>query len=207
LLSSAFWEYLEKTDQELWQAAAGFIRTYAYLIQYEIDFRKGQELGLIPDTDGQSPITYERFSRFIAPFAELEDDKVRPRYQYGEMRLTRLNWFARIFLRKLTYFHVHAQLDNYMARFLAPFLTIFLLLSTILAGMQVELTVQTAPQGSRNWNVFARVSRWFSVVAIILVVVISILFVSLLLFLIIHGQIFARKLLRRKGDLGKSAVV
>ena len=73
----------------MWQAAAGFMRTYAYLIKYETDFRKAQsaELGLIPTDDGKEPITYERFAQFIAPFAELDDDSVRPRYQYGEMPL------------------------------------------------------------------------------------------------------------------------
>ncbi|KAH6705266.1 hypothetical protein BKA61DRAFT_617248 [Leptodontidium sp. MPI-SDFR-AT-0119] len=156
LLSSAFWEYAEKTDEEMWQAAAGFMRTYSCLIKYEIDFRKAQstELGLIPTDDGENPITYERFAQFIAPFAELGDDRVRPRYQYGEMRLTRLNWFARFLLGRLTYHHIYPQWNQYLGRFLARFLTVFLLLSTALNAMQVELAVQSAPRGLGSWDAF-----------------------------------------------------
>jgi hypothetical protein len=112
------------------------MRTYAYLIKFEIDFRKAQstELGLIPTGD-KDPITYERFAAFISPFAELDDDRVGPRYHYGEMRLTRLNWFARFLLGRLTYHHIHAQWNDYLGRFLAPFLTVFILLSTALSAM------------------------------------------------------------------------
>lgn len=184
----------------MWQAAAGFIRTYSCLIKYEIDFRKAQssELGLIPTDDGEKPITYERFAEFIAPFAELGDDKVSPRYQYGEMRLTRLNWFARFMLGKLTYHHIHAQWSEYLGRFLAPFLTVFFLISTALAAMQVELAVQSAPRGSRSWDTFSQVCRWFSVLVIILVVVISTFIALLILFMLLHNQIFAHKVLRQQ---------
>jgi hypothetical protein len=196
---------MDNIDQELQQAAAGFMRTYAYLIQYEVDFRKAQssELGLIPTDDGHSPITYERFAKFIATFAKLNDEEVRPRYHYGEMRLTRLNWFARILLRRLTYHHIHAQWNEYLGRFLAPFLTVFLVFSTLLTAMQVELAVQSAPQDSGLWNIFSQASRWFSVVTIFLVIVISVFFIFLVLFMLIHDQLFAQRVLYRKRDVQK----
>jgi hypothetical protein len=175
------------------------MRTYAYLIKFEIDFRKAQsaELGLIP-TDDKVPITYERFAAFIAPFAELDDDRVKPRYHYGEMRLTRLNWFARFLLGKLTYHHIHAQWNEYLGRFLAPFLTVFILLSTALNAMQVELAVQSAPKGFRNWDTFSQMCRWVSIIILVLVLVISTLLIFLVLFMFIHDQIFAQKVLHQK---------
>jgi hypothetical protein len=175
------------------------MRTYAYLIRFEIDFRKAQsaELGLIP-TDDKVPITYERFAAFIAPFAELDDDRVKPRYHYGEMRLTRLNWFARFLLGRLTYHHIHAQWNDFLGRFLAPFLTVFILLSTALSAMQVELAVQSAPQGSRNWDAFSQMCRWVSIIILVLVLVVSTLLIFLVLIMFIHGQIFAQKVLRQK---------
>lgn len=184
----------------MWQTAAGFMRTYSCLIKYEIDFRKAQstELGLIPTDDGENPITYERFAQFIAPFAELGDDRVRSRYQYREMRLTRLNWFARFLLGRLTYHHIHPQWNEYLGRFLAPFLTVFLLLSTALNAMQVELAVQSAPQGLGSWDAFCQVCRWFSVLVLILVAVVSALLIFLILFMFMHDQIFAQKVLRQK---------
>ena len=200
LLSSAFWQYLEKTDSDLWQAAAGLMRTYAILIRYEIDFRKAQsqELGLIPVSDGENPITYERFAQFIAPFAKLDDANVNPRYHYGEMRLTRLNWFARVFLRKLSYHRIHAQWNEYLGRFLAPFLTIFLLLAVALNAMQVELAVQSLASESSGWNRFAQISRWFAITTLFCVVGVSALSLALILFMFMHGQIFAQKVLRQK---------
>ncbi|KAK0719200.1 hypothetical protein B0H67DRAFT_660605 [Lasiosphaeris hirsuta] len=36
--SYSVWKYLEATDQELWRAAAGFMRSYCNIIQHELDF-------------------------------------------------------------------------------------------------------------------------------------------------------------------------
>jgi hypothetical protein len=176
------------------------MRAYSFLIKYEIDFQRAQstELRLIPTGDESNPITYERFAQFIAPFAELDDDSVRPRYHYGEMRLTRLNWFARFLLGRLTYHHIHAQWNEYFGRFLAPFLTLFLLLSTALTAMQVELAVQSAPRSAGNWDASSQVCRWVSVVVLIFVVVIFAFSIFLVLFMFIHDQIFAQRFLHQK---------
>lgn len=184
----------------MWRAATGFLRTYSYLIKYEIDFRKAQstELGLIPTHDGESPITYERFAQFIAPFAEIDDDGVTPRYQYGEIRLSRLNWFARFMLGRLTYHHIHAQWNEYLGRVLAPFLALFLLLSTALTAMQVELAVQSAPGASGSWGAYTQMCRWVSVLVLILIVVVSAFLIFFVLFMFIHDQVFAQNVLRQK---------
>ena len=108
LLSHAFWQYAQ-SNEKLYQAAAGFLRTYSYLIRYETDFRlaTNDALGLIPSDDVEHLITFERFAKFIAPFALLEDLSVNPRYHYGELRLTRLNMLAKLFLKKLTFHQPH----------------------------------------------------------------------------------------------------
>jgi hypothetical protein len=108
------------------------------------------------------------------------------------MRLTRLNWFARVLLKRSTYHLIHVQWGEYLGRFLAPFLTVFVLITTALTAMQVELAVKSAPQGS--WS--SQVWRWFSLLVLILVVVVSTLVIFLIIFLFIHDQIFAQKVLR-----------
>lgn len=200
LLSSAFWEYSARSDLEMWQAAAGFMGAYAYLIKYEIDFRKPQstELRLIPTDDGDEKTTNKSFAQFIAPFAELNDDRVRPRYHSGEMRLTRLNWYARFLLGRLTYHHIHAQWNEVLGRILAPFLTVFILLSTMLTAMQVELAAQRGSPGSGSWDLSSQVSHWVSLAVIIFIAVVFVLLIFFLLFMFIHDQLFARKVLRRK---------
>jgi hypothetical protein len=80
LLCGAFWEYIQEADKEVWKAAAGFMRTYCYLIQYEIDFRKAMssELYLISRVDGQNPITYEDFVE-LSPNFKVSKIKLLPR--------------------------------------------------------------------------------------------------------------------------------
>lgn len=171
LLSHAFWQYLEYADQDLLRTAAGFLRTYAYLIQYESDFKKAQssELRLIPKDDGEKEITFERFATFIATFAKVDDAQVTPRYHYGELRLSRLNLWAPVLFGKLTFHHINAQWSVFLTKFFAFALAAFLVLTTILNAMQVELAIQSISNTSDSWNVFAQVSRWFSVLVLLAV--------------------------------------
>lgn len=209
MLSYSIWEYLATQPHELRGAIAGFIRTYSYLIRYPCDFRLAtsdeHQLHLLPTDDGSGAqggldqITFERFSEFIAPFHGLTDDSVSPRYHYGELRLSRLNMCARIFLGKLTFFHIDAQWGSYLGRFLAPLLSIFALLSVALSAMQVELGVQGPLQDSApRWRGFAYVSRWFSTLVLVVIAVVVVFFVLLISFMMIHDVWFAKSVLRHK---------
>jgi hypothetical protein len=198
LLCGAFWEYLEEADKAVWKAAAGFMRTYYYLIQYEIDFRKAtsSELQLIPQLDCQAPITFEEFAEFIAQFHCLGDHAVAPRYSYGALRLTRLNHLSRVFLRKWTYFHLHPQWSDNLGRFVAPIVFLFAILSTILSSMQVVL----ATQGSNSnevWPAFLLVSKWFSVVVILVVALILVGLVVVVVVMLLKDGYFAWTVERR----------
>ncbi len=225
LLSHAFWKFLNTQPVELRRAITGFVRTYSYLVRYECDFRLASsdehQLALIPkddgsvSADGSDHITFERFARFIAPFQKLPDDSVSPRYRYGELRLSRLNMYARIFLRKLTFHHIDAQWGAYLRRFLAPILSIFAVLSVALSTMQVELGVQGSLQDSPPiWTRFAYASRWFSCLVLVVIAITVIFFSLLIAFMILHDVWFARSVLRRRrqaptmvSDKFKSGVV
>lgn len=199
LLSHAFWEYLQTEDQ-LIKAAAGFLRTYSYLIRYESDFRlaSSEEFGLIPSDDGAHPVTFERFATFIRPFALLEDHNVNPRHHYGELRLTRLNICARLFLRKLTFHYMHPQWRSYLDHFLKPLLSIFAIFSVMLSAMQVGLGAQGFQDVKSNWTVFPRVSWWFSLGTIHLIMVGVFLLIALVIFMAVHDIWFAQSVLRQK---------
>lgn len=209
LLSYAFWEFLNTQPVELRRAITGFVRTYSYLIRYECDFRLAtsneHQLALIPNddgsvcADGSDHITFERFAGFIAAFQKLPDDSVSPRYRYGELRLSRLNMCARIFLRKLTFHHIDAQWGAYLGRFLAPLLSIFAVLSVALSAMQVELGVQGSLQESLpKWTYFAYVSRWFSCLILVIIVITMIFFSLLIAFMVLHDIWFARSVYRQR---------
>lgn len=199
LLSHAFWEYLQTEDQ-LAKAAAGFLRTYSYLIRYESDFRlaSSEELGLIPRDDGTDRLTFERFANFIRPFALLEDRNVNPRYHFGELRLTRLNLCAKLFLGKLTFHHMHPQWRSYLGQFLGPLLSIFAIFSVILSAMQVGLAAQGCRDIKSDWAMFSSVSQWFSLVTIILVAIGVLLLIALIISMGAHDIWFAQSVLRQK---------
>lgn len=176
------------------------MRSYSYLIQYECDFNLAQDKGLIPKSDGVDTITWDAFAQLIMTFDQYEDANVSPRYSYGELRLTRLNFYSRIFLRKLTFHHIDAQWSAYLNRFIAPVLTIFAITSIILNAMQVELSVQSAQGLNEAWTVFTLVSRWFSVVALFSVGLFSLFMVVLVMFMFCHDIWFARDIMKKKNN-------
>ncbi|KAF2727048.1 hypothetical protein EJ04DRAFT_452133, partial [Polyplosphaeria fusca] len=112
LLSQAFWEkYLEKgsgrpgsSQSNICKAATGLLRTYHYLIQHESDFHIAQQdnLRLIP-----KKVDWASFCRFISELNRIKDSAVSKRYCYGELRLTRLNFYAPFLLRKFHFEQVH----------------------------------------------------------------------------------------------------
>ena len=215
LLSYAFWQFLSTQPVELRRAITGFLRTYSFLVRYECDFRLAtgdeHQLALIPKNDGSisthdsDSITFERFARFMAAFQNLPDDSVSPRYRYGELRLSRLNMCARIFLGKFTFHHIDAQWGAYLARFLAPILSVYAVLSVALNAMQVELAVQGSLQDSvPEWAPFAYVSRWFSCLILVISVSIVMFFSLLIAFMALHDIWFARSVLwQRRRDPAK----
>ena len=199
MLSHAFWEYLKVQDQDVWRACAGFMRTYSYLIQYEIDFRRATSLGLalIPiEADGNT-VTFERFAEFILPFSQLSDTEVTPRFEWGELRLTRLNMLTRIFLFKRSYHHIEAQWSTFFGQFLSPFLTFFVLVTIVLNSMQVELTAE-AQQAPRSLSAFAKLSIGFSIVVLVLVLTAFILLIGLSIVMLLCDFFFARAVTCRK---------
>lgn len=182
-------------------AAAGFVRSYSYLIQYESDFRLAQSetLCLIPADDGNGePVTFERFATFIENFAQLTDAMVNPRYEYGELRLTRLNIITRLFLRKLTFHHIDAQWSSYLGHFIAPLLSAFFIITLPLSAMQVELAVQNLGNSSGKRASFAATARWFSISTLIVVAAAILFLTSLVSFLFVHDLWFSRCVIRKK---------
>ncbi|EGR50357.1 uncharacterized protein TRIREDRAFT_41607, partial [Trichoderma reesei QM6a] len=125
------------------QSALGFVRTYAFLVQHRSDFDIAQSLGLIPQD-----IDYSSFRAFIKPFRYLPVGAVSPRYEFGQMRLTRLNWAVRLLqprsvatggwvANRLYYLELYTQSADYSRSWLPPLLFAFAVLSLMLSAMQV----------------------------------------------------------------------
>ncbi|KAF4433170.1 hypothetical protein F53441_13771 [Fusarium austroafricanum] len=141
------------------RAALGYLRTYFYLIQHESDLRiaKDPNLCLVPDD-----ITWEQFCNFTSDLDKIADAEVSLRYTYGEIRLTRLNFYAPFILRKSHFQRVEYQYGQYFARFYGPILFSIGVVSVTLSGLQVVASVET--NSGANWR---QLALGVSVVAIL----------------------------------------
>ncbi|PCG88534.1 Hypothetical protein PENO1_109690 [Penicillium occitanis (nom. inval.)] len=119
LTSYAFWKTvmsdpsIHDAAAKLRKAAIGYLRTYFYLIRYESDLRIAQDpaLGLV-----SADVTWSQYCQFSAHFNDITDNEVSGRYHYGEIRLTRLNYYAPFLLGKSHYQRVDYQYRAYFAR-------------------------------------------------------------------------------------------
>lgn len=157
-----------------YRAAAGFVRSYGLLVRHESDFAVARRCNLLPEY-----VTFHGFQRFVRGFRELDDGDVSHRYQYGQFRLSRLNWVANgVKLvrplarmahdpghRRLPWYYqrTHWELRRHIQEYAAPFIFVFAVLSLILGSMQVVL----AALGPDTWEGFVRVSWGFSVATIV----------------------------------------
>ncbi|KAK4162357.1 hypothetical protein QBC43DRAFT_380021 [Cladorrhinum sp. PSN259] len=162
----------EVEHTNLRQAALGFLRTYFHLIKHKSDFRIAQrsEIALVPEN-----VSWERFCRFSAAFGSIQDHEVSGRYRFGEIRLSRLNFYAPLLLNK-SYFHrVHRNYAQYFGRFYLPIITGLSFLSVVLSSMQIaaqyaSTTPAEGASGLPSWatSLFLQ----FSMATMILVVVV-----------------------------------
>lgn len=148
LLSYQFWEtYLDDNNQQLQQHksrrlrqnALGLLRSYFLLIRYESDFHMAQddEARLIP-----SKVTWTAFCHFKSKFDQIQDQHVSPRYSFGEIRLTRLNFYCKFILNRWQYQRMQAQYGPYFSQFYGPLFFVFGILSIALSAMEVQLTIE-----------------------------------------------------------------
>ncbi|KAF4338427.1 hypothetical protein FBEOM_7696 [Fusarium beomiforme] len=137
-------------DVRIRRAALGYLRTYYHLIKHESDFRiaKDPNLCLVPED-----INWEQFCNFTSNLEKIADADVSPRYAYGQIRLTRLNFYAPLLLNKSNFQRVESQYGEYFARFYAPILFAIGVTSVSLSGLQVVASLET--DGGPNWRSLA----------------------------------------------------
>lgn len=202
LLSQKFWKSFldndsdrgEHSRDDICKAATGFLRTYRYLIQHESDFRIAQQdhLCLIP-----KDIDWPSFGRLISELSNIDDIAVSKRYCYGELRLTRLNWYSPLLLRKFHFEQAHKQYADFFGRLYGPILFVFAVVSTILNSMQVALAAEQLEASRRD--AMQHLSQYFSIVSLVGAAIVSTWFISLWLWLFLDEWIYTlRERLKKK---------
>lgn len=205
LLSHYFWEKYLCIDGDsapeqitLQKAVLGYLRTYIHLIKYESDFRiaTDDKLQLIP-----SDILFLEFCDFIAPLENLLDADVAGRYAYGEIRLTRLNLYSKIFLMKFSFHRIRPQYSDYFASFYGPLLFVFAILSVVLGAMQVSMAIDF--DVSKQWKYFGQFCQWFSVMCLSAVAILVLWLGLLFLYKFIKEWVYAIAEHQRRKDCSK----
>lgn len=212
LLSHAFWECYLCSDsspieagqrQLIRQAATGFIRSYAFLICHRSDFdlakRDGQRL--VP-----KKVKYSSLIKFLSEFESIPDNEVSPRFHYGELRLSRLNFWAKIFLGRSCYHRVQGQYADRIARVYGPLLFVFAILSLLMAGFQVALAIPETWEPKSSWRALERAAQVTSTGTLVVLALATLYPLMMISFLVIREVKFALKQkLAKRNPLGKEA--
>lgn len=107
-------------------------------------------------------ITWEQFCNFTSDLGTISDQDVSLRYAYGEIQLSRLNFYAPLLLRKSYFQRVEYQYGTYFARFFGAILFIICIMSVALNGLQVVVSVEQGDVGS-----WIGLARWVSAMIIL----------------------------------------
>lgn len=115
----------------------------------------------------------------------VSDDVVSPRYRFGQLRLTRLNLWAKAALGRWKFYKVSWQYADQFARLYAPLLFVFAIVSIALSAFQVG--AQAAPQ----WDAFAAAASWFSVASLAGIGAVGVGLAALLAFMLLRELAYA----------------
>ena len=193
IMSYVFWDTFMSdpskygAEVKLRKAALGYLRTYFYLIQHESDLRiaKDPALSLVPEE-----VTWRRFCQFTDHFKDMTDSEVSGRYHYGEIRLSRLNYYAPVLLGKSQYQRVNHQYRAYFARIQGPLISAFAFFSILLNCMQVNLAASTSDERYSSALLFAG-CYWLSTLIWSVTGVLMLMLAFLFLFKVIREWRFA----------------
>jgi hypothetical protein len=185
LMDWSFWdreicpmaEHEDSEKEMLWREANGFVFTYTRLIVHESDFRIAHEIGLLPPEITWSQWSSLRFDMASA-LKPINRSTVTRRYEYGELRLARLNLVYRFFRFKLLgYHHVYRNYNSFFSQEFAWLLLLF-------AYVTVTLTAfQTATAFGDKSQILERVGNYFGMAVLFLVGVGSAIQIGLLVIL------------------------
>lgn len=138
-------DFFQKHDPagSMLPAALGFLNSYILLISYEIDFILAQKLHLLPpavDWKSWLDIVQNLLPDFLG-----DEQKISPRYHYGELRLSRINWIYRLdsrfrFRHFCRGYHSSSQtFQSFLNRNFGWLLVVFVYFTILLTALQVGL--------------------------------------------------------------------
>ncbi|EMD63943.1 hypothetical protein COCSADRAFT_37666 [Bipolaris sorokiniana ND90Pr] len=160
----------------LWKSAAGFLVSYVWLVTTPLDLKIAHENSLLP-----SFVTWHWWKAFVSDFISHVDidtlHQVNKRYQFGDLRLGRINTTYRV-----RYAHTHFVrgylwgYNRYVIFFQRKFswvLIVFVFFSVVLSAMEVSFSLpSTSPISLENDQAFVQAAFAFVVFSMVSVLVI-----------------------------------
>ncbi|MCJ1326909.1 hypothetical protein MMC10_003575 [Thelotrema lepadinum] len=181
-------------------AAHGFLASYTELLQHPSDFNIAHSHGFLP-----SELSWETWCLLAADVRAVLSSPTlsftqEPRWEYGELRLGRLNLIYKFTLRGFSYFYVHTEYGAFLGENFRLLLLIFAYAGVVLASMQIVMAYSDAP----GWVV--QFSYRFAVIAATFVFVAASGGIGLLIYLFIwHWRATMRELKKVGGKKSKGA--
>jgi uncharacterized membrane protein len=140
LLSHAFWTDHLCGDETLHKSACGFLLSYVWLLTTPLDLKLAHDHGLLPNA-----VTWVWWKAFVVDYFRHVDinalDQVNKRYQFGDLRLGRVNsiYRTRFFFTHFVrgYLYGYNRYVVFFERNFSWILIVFVFFSLVLSAMQV----------------------------------------------------------------------
>jgi hypothetical protein len=196
LLNYDFWiRELCNGDLQIYRSAAGLVLSYVWLIASKSDLQIAKDHKLVP-----MGLKWRTWARFARSFLEHNsmiglDTQVAKRYEYGELRIHRLNMIYRfapeMFPRHLFrgYLYGYNQYSAFFGRNFAWAAVAVLYIGLLLTAMQTALAVNPTKENIP----FQQTVYGFSVFSMVSVLFFSVLASGYFLFAIIMNLVFTRR--------------
>lgn len=181
LLRRDYWHDYLCLDDSLYQNACGFFLSYIWLVSYRSDLQIAHKLGLIAHEIG-----WREWTSLVEDFLEHVDlhasDSINPRYRYGELRLTRLNWIYRFGFTQINFRNLrrgYFQGPDWYTQFLREnfgwLIAVFAYVTIVLSALQVGLATRFLTENSH----FQKLSYGLTILALAVpAMVVGIIFFS-----------------------------
>lgn len=192
VLCADFWTEHLCNDVGLHQSACGFLLSYVWLITTPLDLKIAHDFILLP-----SFITWHWWKDFVRDFLAPGNvdintlAQVNKRYQFGDLRLGRINSIYRI-----RFFHTHFvrgylySYNRYVLFFQRNFnwiLVVFVFFSLVLSAMQVGVGLKEL----QDDKAFLKASYVFVVMSIVSVVAVLSIVAIIFVIIYLHNMIKA----------------
>jgi uncharacterized membrane protein len=192
LLCKEVWDQHFNGNQRLHEAACGLLLSYIWLIRSPMDFAiamKNSACCLLPPD-----LTWPEWKRIVhETLAYIDADslhQVNKRFQFGELRLDRINKIYRMHPRFMTRFFVRGYLYDYnrympfLQRNVAWIFAVSVLISLVLSAMQVGTGVDRLS----NSYAFNTASYGFVIFSCILVGAIIVFVIAIFTFVFLYNM-------------------